>query len=55
MTESEKLYVQIEKECLAIVYAREKFNRHIFGLTSTIETDHKLLETIFQKITIECS
>ena len=31
MTESEKRYAQIEKECLAIVYACKKFNQYILG------------------------
>ena len=40
MTEIEKRYAQIEKECLAIVYACEKFNQYILGKSTKIETDH---------------
>ena len=49
MTATEKRYAQIEKECLAIVYACEKFDQYILGRTATIETDHKPLEIIFKK------
>ena len=49
MTETEKRYAQIEKECLAIVYARKKFNQYILGKSTKIETDHKPLEIIFKK------
>ena len=37
---TEKRYAQIEKECLAIVYACEKFNQYILGKSTKIETDH---------------
>ena len=49
MTETEKQYAQTEKECLAIVYACEKFNQYILGKSTKIETDHKPLEIIFKK------
>ena len=49
MTATEKRYAHIEKECLAIVYVREKFDQYILGRTATIETDHKPLKTIFRK------
>ena len=39
-----------EKELLAIVYACEKFDQHIFGRSDVIvESDHKSKETIFKK------
>ena len=44
-----KRYVQIEKECLALVYACEKFNQYILGRSVKIETDDKPLEIIFKK------
>ena len=44
MSSCEQSYAQIEKECLAITHACEKFNRYIHGLTGlTILTDHKPL------------
>ena len=50
MTETKKRYAQIEKECLAIVYACEKYNQYILGKSTKIETDHKPLEIIFKKL-----
>ena len=50
MTSSETKWAQIEKECLAIVWACEKFDDYLFGRPVVhVETDHKPLETIFKK------
>ena len=50
LTTTEEKYAQIEKEMLAIVVACEKFDNFIYGLPSiTIHSDHKPLESIFQK------
>ena len=47
---TEQHYAQTEKECLAIVFACEHFNRYTHGRESTtIHTDHKPLVTIFNK------
>ncbi|KAL5479357.1 hypothetical protein EMCRGX_G022870 [Ephydatia muelleri] len=49
LSKSEKNYVAIELECLAIVFACQKFHQYIFGKKVRIETDHKPLEIIVQK------
>ena len=52
LTNTEQQYTQIEKECMAIVYASEKFNQYILGRdVITVETDHKPLIPIFKKCT----
>ena len=43
LTDSEKHYAQIEKECLSLTWACDKFSPYIIGKTIEIETDHKLL------------
>ena len=49
LTRSEKNYAWIEKECLAIVYACEKFHYYIYGKPVKVESDDKALEMIAKK------
>ena len=50
LTKAEQNYAQIEKECLAIVFACERFNQYIHGRELTfIQTDHRPLVPIFTK------
>lgn len=49
LTSSEKMYAQIEKELLAIVFALEKFHQFVYGQDIIIYTDHKPLSTILRK------
>ena len=49
LTPTEKNYAQIEKELLAIVFSVEKWHQYAFGRHVFIQSDHKPLETIFNK------
>jgi len=50
LSKTEQQYAQIEKECLAIVFACNKFNQYIAGKEEIIvESDHKPLQIIFKK------
>ncbi|KAK3882515.1 hypothetical protein Pcinc_013114 [Petrolisthes cinctipes] len=50
MTSTEKNYAQIEKELLAIVFATQRFDQYIYGLSAVeVHTDHKPLEAILRK------
>ena len=49
LTLTEQRYAQIEKECLAIVFACEKFEHYILGKEVLVNSDHKPLEVIFKK------
>ena len=49
LTPAESNYSNIERELLAVLFACEKLHNHIFGREVTVKTDHKPLESIFQK------
>lgn len=49
LTNSEKNFAQIEKECLAIVFAVERFHQYTFGRKTTVHSDHKPLQSIVKK------
>ena len=50
LTQTERNYAKIEKECLAIVFAAERFENYILGKDIVqVLSDHKPLMTIFTK------
>ena len=49
LTETQKRWVQIEKEMYPMVFGCEKFNQYIYGKHVDIETNHKPLEAIIKK------
>ena len=49
LTKTKCQYVNIEREMLAAVFAAERFHTYIYGRSFTIESDHKLLESISRK------
>ncbi|KAK7933832.1 hypothetical protein WMY93_004728 [Mugilogobius chulae] len=50
LTQTEQNYAQIEKECLSIVFACQRFHHYLYGREEvTAETDHKPLISIFSK------
>ena len=49
LTDAERNYAQIEKECLAIQFACTRFHQYIYGKLVTLKSDHKPLESIFKK------
>ena len=49
LTPSVKMYANIERELLAIVSRAQKFHTYVYGRRVFVETDHKLLESMFWK------
>ena len=49
MSKSERNYSQIEKETLAVVYGSDRFNQYVYGKRYIVESDHKALQSIFQR------
>ena len=49
LSDAEKRYAQVEKECLAMVYGLERFDQFTYGRPVTVISDHKPLEVIVRK------
>ena len=49
LTKTECHYANIEREMLAVIFGAERFRTYVYGRSSTIESDHKPLESISQK------
>ena len=49
LTDIEKYYVNIERECLSICFGLKKFHTYIYGRHVMVEYDHKPLEMIQYK------
>ena len=49
LSDTERRYAQIERECLAIVFSLEKFHQYYFGRKTIIPSDHKPLEATIKK------
>ena len=49
LTETQKGYVEIELESLAVAWAMEKFHHFLYGNEFTLKTDQKPLEVILSK------
>lgn len=49
LTETERQYVQIEKEMLAIIFSLEQFHQYTYRCHVKIQSNHKPLESILQK------
>ena len=49
LTGSKKDYQNLERECLATIWGMEKFHYFLYGKEITLETDQKLLVSIYKK------
>ena len=50
MSDSEKNYVQIDKEALALIFAVQKFHIYLYGRKFALTTDYKPLVTLLGPI-----
>ena len=44
LTEQERRYSTMERECLAIVWSLKKFEKYLYGKLFILETDHNTLQ-----------
>ncbi|PFX13811.1 Retrovirus-related Pol polyprotein from transposon opus [Stylophora pistillata] len=49
LTETERSYSNIERELLGVVFALERFHHYVYRYTATVQTDHKLLVSVWEK------
>ena len=49
LTQTQRRWSQIEKECFAILFACKKFHCYLYGQQITVTSDHKPLIPIFKK------
>ncbi|KAL1460274.1 hypothetical protein WDU94_012195 [Cyamophila willieti] len=49
LTDTEKLYAQIDKEMLSILFSCRKYHHYIYGKKVRVQTDHLPLVSIFNK------
>uniref|UniRef100_A0A5S6QTD8 Reverse transcriptase domain-containing protein n=1 Tax=Trichuris muris TaxID=70415 RepID=A0A5S6QTD8_TRIMR len=47
LTDAKRLYSQVEKEALAVIFALKKFHQFLYGRHFILVTDHKPLVTLF--------
>jgi len=55
LTETQKRYVQIEKELLAVQFGLQRFRQYIYGQTVIVESDHKPLVGLLEKPIASCT
>ena len=55
LTETEWKYSDIERELVAIVFALERLNHYTFGRTTTVQSDHQPLQSIWKKSIVSAS
>ena len=55
LTGSERNYQNLERECLVTIWGMEKFHYFLYGKQFTLETDQKLLVSIYRKHMVEIS
>ena len=49
LSSTERSYVQIEKELLAVVFEAKQFHQYVYGRPISVDFDHKPLEIILKK------
>ena len=55
LSNAEKNYQNLERECLAAVWGMEKFHYYLYGKHFTLQTDQKPLVSIFKKHMVDVS